>query len=35
MHDSNDGLDFFRGVRSCLVIYFVLLWIVGLFMLIF
>ena len=36
MHDSNDdGLNFWRGVRSCLMIYFVLLWVIAVFMLIF
>ena len=35
MHDSGDGLDFWRGLRSCLLIYFVLLWIVCGLMLIF
>ena len=35
MPDSNDGLDFFKGLRNCLVIYFLTLWIVCIFMMIF
>jgi hypothetical protein len=36
MHSSrDDGLDFFRGLRNCLLIYFVILWIVCIFMWIF
>ena len=31
----DDGLDFFRGIRSAAVIYFVAVWIAALFYLIF
>jgi len=31
----DDGLDFFRGIRSVVVIYFVAVWIAALFYLIF
>jgi len=36
MHNTpDDGLDFFRGIMSCAVIYFLCVWIVALFYLIF
>jgi len=31
----DDGLDFFRGVMSCVVIYFLCIWILCIFMWIF